>query len=86
MPKYDLLCSRFELVGHIILSIKAGKCMKQEEYIDKSSSEGGHEVAFPTHIVSAGGIVEDGKGNILLVKAHDDGWVYPGESLKLAKT
>ncbi|MGI2296156.1 NUDIX hydrolase [Paenibacillus sp. GXUN7292] len=35
-------------------------------------------MAFPTHIVSAGGIVEDGKGNILLVKAHDDGWVYPG--------
>ena len=33
---------------------------------------------FPTHIVSAGGIVEDGNGNILLVKAHDDGWVYPG--------
>jgi len=35
-------------------------------------------MAFPTHIVSAGGIVEDGNGNILLVKAHDDGWVYPG--------
>ncbi|GGJ28017.1 NUDIX hydrolase [Paenibacillus hunanensis] len=35
-------------------------------------------MGFPTHIVSAGGIVEDGKGNILLVKAHDDGWVYPG--------
>lgn len=34
-------------------------------------------MAFPTHIVSAGGIVEDGNGNILLVKAHDDGWVYP---------
>jgi len=35
-------------------------------------------MTFPTHIVSAGGIVEDGKGNVLLVKAHDDGWVYPG--------
>ncbi|WP_339313038.1 NUDIX hydrolase [Paenibacillus sp. FSL M7-0896] len=35
-------------------------------------------MTFPTHIVSAGGIVEDGNGNILLVKAHDDGWVYPG--------
>lgn len=35
-------------------------------------------MTFPTHIVSAGGIVEDGQGNILLVKAHDDGWVYPG--------
>ncbi|WP_330219312.1 NUDIX domain-containing protein, partial [Paenibacillus xylanivorans] len=39
---------------------------------------GGCKMAFPTHIVSAGGIVEDGNGNILLVKAHDDGWVYPG--------
>ncbi|MCG7381232.1 NUDIX domain-containing protein [Paenibacillus sp. ACRRY] len=35
-------------------------------------------MVFPTHIVSAGGIVEDGHGNILLVKAHDDGLVYPG--------
>lgn len=35
-------------------------------------------MTFPTHIVSAGAIVEDGKGNILLVKTHDDGWVYPG--------
>ncbi|QOT12271.1 NUDIX domain-containing protein [Paenibacillus sp. JNUCC32] len=35
-------------------------------------------MSFPAHIVSAGGIVEDGIGNILLVKAHDDGWVYPG--------
>src|SRR6478736_3028610 len=35
-------------------------------------------MGFPTHIVSAGGIVEDRNGNILLVKAHDDGWVYPG--------
>ncbi|MBB6024448.1 ADP-ribose pyrophosphatase YjhB (NUDIX family) [Paenibacillus sp. JGP012] len=35
-------------------------------------------MSFPTHIVSSGGIVEDGQGNILLVKAHDDGWVYPG--------
>ncbi|GGG70014.1 NUDIX hydrolase [Paenibacillus radicis (ex Gao et al. 2016)] len=35
-------------------------------------------MAFPTHIVSAGGIVEDEHGHILLVKAHDDGWVYPG--------
>lgn len=35
-------------------------------------------MTFPTHIVSAGGIVEDGNGNILLVKTRDDGWVYPG--------
>lgn len=35
-------------------------------------------MAWPTHIVAVGGIVEDGKGNILLVKTHDGGWVYPG--------
>ncbi|WP_210363722.1 NUDIX domain-containing protein [Bacillus sp. REN3] len=33
---------------------------------------------FPTHIVSAGGFVEDSEGNILLVKTRDGGWVYPG--------
>lgn len=33
---------------------------------------------FPTHIVAAGGFVEDGQGHILLVKAKDDGWVCPG--------
>lgn len=33
---------------------------------------------FPTHIVSAGGIVEDSQGNILLVKTQHNGWVYSG--------
>ncbi|OZB94101.1 NUDIX hydrolase [Paenibacillus sp. XY044] len=33
---------------------------------------------FPTHIVAAGGFVEDEQGNILLVKTHDGAWVYPG--------
>lgn len=42
-------------------------------------------MAFPTHIVSAGGIVEDGNGNILLVKAHDDGWVYPGRITEIGE-
>ncbi|WP_139997529.1 NUDIX hydrolase [Paenibacillus paridis] len=35
-------------------------------------------MAMPTHIVAAGGIVEDGHGNILLVKTEHDGWVFPG--------
>jgi len=35
-------------------------------------------VRFPTHIVSAGGFVEDGNGNLLLVKVKDEGWVIPG--------
>ncbi|MBT2640468.1 NUDIX domain-containing protein [Bacillus sp. ISL-39] len=35
-------------------------------------------MSFPTHIVSAGGFVEDSAGNILIVKTRDGGWVYPG--------
>ncbi|UYZ24129.1 NUDIX hydrolase [Mesobacillus jeotgali] len=35
-------------------------------------------MSFPTHIVSAGGFVEDSEGNILIVKTRDGGWVYPG--------
>jgi 8-oxo-dGTP diphosphatase len=35
-------------------------------------------MSFPTHIVSAGGFVEDSEGNILLVKTRDGGWVFPG--------
>lgn len=33
---------------------------------------------MPTHIVAAGGIVEDGQRNILLVKTIHGGWVFPG--------
>ncbi|MFG6494765.1 NUDIX hydrolase [Fictibacillus sp. UD] len=35
-------------------------------------------MAMPTHIVAVGGLVEDDKGNILLVKTHHNGWVFPG--------
>lgn len=31
---------------------------------------------FPTHIVSAGGIGEEGQGNTLLSKTQYKGWVY----------
>lgn len=40
---------------------------------------------FPTHIVSAGGFVEDGEGNILLVKTRDGGWVYPGGQVEVGE-
>lgn len=33
---------------------------------------------MPTHIVAAGGIVENEDGTILLVKTQHNGWVYPG--------
>ena len=34
-------------------------------------------MVMPTHIVAVGGIVEDGIGNILLVKTRNGGWVTP---------
>lgn len=40
---------------------------------------------FPTHIVAVGGIVEDGEGNILLVKTRDGGWVYPGGQVEVGE-
>ncbi|QHW33870.1 NUDIX domain-containing protein [Paenibacillus rhizovicinus] len=40
---------------------------------------------FPTHIVSAGGYVEDGQGNILLVKTRDGGWVCPGGQVEVGE-
>ncbi|GAM12382.1 NUDIX hydrolase [Mesobacillus selenatarsenatis] len=42
-------------------------------------------MSFPTHIVSAGGIVEDSEGNILLVKTRDGGWVYPGGQVEVGE-
>lgn len=36
-------------------------------------------MASPTHIIAVGGLVEDGKGNILLVKSnHRKIWEFPG--------
>lgn len=35
-------------------------------------------MTFPTHIVAVGGIVDDGQGNVLLVKMRDRGWEFPG--------
>jgi len=42
-------------------------------------------MAFPTHIVAVGGIVEDGKGNVLLVKTRDGGWVFPGGQVEVGE-
>lgn len=42
-------------------------------------------MAFPTHIVATGGFVEDGHGNILLVKTRDGGWVYPGGQVEVGE-
>lgn len=40
---------------------------------------------FPTHIVATGGFLEDGHGNILLVKTRDGGWVYPGGQVEVGE-
>ncbi|MFD0716072.1 NUDIX hydrolase [Paenibacillus sp. GCM10027626] len=42
-------------------------------------------MSFPTHIVAAGGFVEDEQGNILLVKTRDGGWVYPGGQVEVGE-
>ncbi|GAA0459664.1 NUDIX hydrolase [Alkalibacillus silvisoli] len=42
-------------------------------------------MSFPTHIVACGGIVEDEEGNILLVKEHHDGWVFPGGQVEIGE-
>lgn len=40
---------------------------------------------MPTHIVAVGGIVEDSKGNILLVKTKNGGWVFPGGQVEVGE-
>lgn len=40
---------------------------------------------FPTHIVAAGGIVENEDGNILLVKTYSGGWVPPGGQVEVGE-
>ena len=40
---------------------------------------------MPTHIVAAGGIVENEEGSILLVKTEHGGWVYPGGQVEVGE-
>ena len=43
-------------------------------------------MAWPTHIVAAGGYVFDGKGNILLVKTYNRGWDCAGGQVEEGET
>lgn len=43
-------------------------------------------MTFPTHILAAAGFTEDGKGNILMVKTHNNGWVYPGGQVEIGES
>jgi len=40
---------------------------------------------MPTHIVAVSGIVEDERGDILLVRTKDNGWVYPGGEVEVGE-
>lgn len=40
---------------------------------------------MPTHIVAVGGIVENEKGEILLVKTINGGWVFPGGQVEVGE-
>ena len=42
-------------------------------------------MAMPTHIVACGGLVEDFEGNILIVKTHHGGWVFPGGQVEVGE-
>lgn len=40
---------------------------------------------MPTHIVAAAGVVENEQGEILLVKTHHAGWVFPGGQVEVGE-
>ncbi len=42
-------------------------------------------MGWPTHIVAAGGYVEDGKGNIPIIKTHNRGWDTPGGQIEVGE-
>lgn len=42
-------------------------------------------MAWPTHIVACGGLVEDREGNILIVKTEHGGWVFPGGQVEVGE-
>jgi len=40
---------------------------------------------MPTHIVTAAGVVENNQEEILLVKVHHGGWVFPGGQVEVGE-
>lgn len=47
-------------------------------YIERTDFMEEKEWVLPSHIIAAGGIVINGKNEILMVKHNRDGWVFPG--------
>ena len=42
-------------------------------------------MAFPTHIVAAGGYVQDKHGNFLIGKTHHRGWDFTGGQIEIGE-
>ena len=40
----------------------------------------------PTHIVAVGGLIENDRGEVLLVKTHHRGWEFPGGQVEVGET
>lgn len=40
---------------------------------------------MPTHIIAGAGIVRNGKDEVLLVKTHNAGWVFPGGQVEVGE-
>ena len=43
------------------------------------------EWIMPTHIIAAAGVVINDNGEILLVKTHNSGWVFPGGQVEVGE-
>ncbi len=40
---------------------------------------------MPTHIIAAAGIVINEKDEVLMVKTHNSGWVFPGGQVEVGE-
>lgn len=43
------------------------------------------EWVMPTHIIAAAGVVLNDKGEVLMVKTHNAGWVFPGGQVEVGE-
>ena len=40
---------------------------------------------MPTHIIAVAGVVKNSRGEVLLVKTHHGGWVFPGGQVEVGE-
>ena len=43
------------------------------------------EWVMPTHIIAAAGVVTNSKDEVLMVKTHNSGWVFPGGQVEVGE-